>query len=112
MTEQNAFDIALNEYPSLKFVYETYLAFHSALMNQDTRKLWHLLDTYRNTGTPLDIAMETLRKNRAGVLAATASPRSNGPIEGVNRLIKLLKRSCFGFRNQGNFFDRIYQITA
>lgn len=112
MTEQNALDIALNEYPSLKFVYETYLTFHSALMNQDTRKLWHLLDTYRNTGTPLDIAMETLRKNRAGVLAATASPRSNGPIEGVNRLIKSLKRSCFGFRNQGNFFDRIYQITA
>ena len=107
MTEQNALDIALNEYPSLKLVYETYLAFHSALMNQNTRKLWHLLDTYRKTGTPLDVAMETLRKNRAGVLAATASSRSNGPIEGVNRLIKSLKRSCFGFRNQGNFFDRI-----
>lgn len=111
-TEQNALNIALNDYPSLKLVYETYLACHNALMAQDTRKLWHLLDTYRATGTPLDVAMETLRKNRAGVLAATASPRSNGPIEGINRLIKSLKRSCFGFRNQGNFFNRIYQLTA
>ncbi|MFM9596722.1 transposase, partial [Streptomyces scabiei] len=25
-----------------------------------------------------------------------------GPIEGVNRLIKSLKRSCFGFKNQLN----------
>lgn len=112
MTEQNALDIALNENPSLKMIYETYLALHSALMGQDTRKLWRILDTYRNTGTSLDVAMETLSKNRAGVLAATASPRSNGPIEGINRLIKSLKRSCFGFRNQSNFFDRIYQITA
>ncbi|MDK7012138.1 transposase, partial [Escherichia coli] len=36
-------------------------------------------------------------------------PYSNGPIEGVNRLIKSLKRSCFGFKNQLNFFKRIYQ---
>jgi transposase len=111
-TEQNALDLALDENPALKLVYEAYLAFHSALMNQDTRRIWHLLDTYRATGTPLDVVMETLRKNRSGVLAATASPRSNGPIEGINRLIKSLKRSCFGFRNQANFFDRIYQLTA
>ncbi|MFK5270026.1 transposase, partial [Lacticaseibacillus paracasei] len=24
---------------------------------------------------------------------------SNGPIEGVNRVIESLKRSCFGFKN-------------
>ncbi|WP_446197294.1 transposase, partial [Lacticaseibacillus paracasei] len=28
-------------------------------------------------------------------------------MEGVNRLIKSLKRSCFGFKNQLNFFKRI-----
>ncbi|MGZ1070903.1 transposase, partial [Streptococcus thermophilus] len=38
-------------------------------------------------------------------------PYSNGPIEGINRLIKSFKRSCFGFKNQLNFFKRIYQIT-
>nr|WP_253733089.1 hypothetical protein [Lacticaseibacillus paracasei] len=26
--------------------------------------------------------------------------------------MKSLKRSCFGFKNQLNFFKRIYQITA
>ncbi|EKQ09001.1 transposase, partial [Lacticaseibacillus paracasei] len=52
------------------------------------------------------------KRHKIAVLAAVTSPYSNGPIEGVNRLIKSLKRSCFGFKNQLNFFKRIYQITA
>ncbi|EKP99125.1 transposase [Lacticaseibacillus paracasei] len=43
---------------------------------------------------------------------STFSQNGTCPIEGVNRLIKSLKRSCFGFKNQLNFFKRIYQITA
>jgi transposase len=81
-------------------------------MNHNTRKLWQLIDTYQPSGTAMDIAIATLKQNRRGVLAATASPRSNGPIEGVNRMIKSLKRSCFGFKNQTNFFNRIYQLAA
>jgi len=97
MTEQNALDIALDEYPQLKHVYEIYISLHDALMHHDTRAFWHVIDTYQPSGTMMDTAIETLRKDCRGVLAATASLRSNGPIEGVNRLIKSLKRSCFGF---------------
>lgn len=112
MTEQNAIDIALDEFPQLKQVYQLYLSLHEALMTQNTRKLWQLIDTYQPNGTAMDTAIATLNQNRHGVLAAAASPRSNGPIEGINRLIKSLKRSCFGFSNQTNFFNRIYQLTA
>lgn len=112
MTEQNAIDIALDKYPKFKQTYELYLALHEALMTQNTRKLWRIIDTYQSCGTAMDTAITTLKKNRRGVLAATASSRSNGPIEGINRLIKSLKRSCFGFNNQTNFFNRIYQITV
>lgn len=112
MTEQNAIDIALDEYPQFKQVYDLYLALHEALMNHNTRKLWQLIDTYQPSGTAMDTAIATLKQNRRGVLAATASPRSNGPIEGINRMIKSLKRSCFGFKNQTNFFNRIYQLAA
>ncbi|MEW7095479.1 transposase [Lacticaseibacillus paracasei] len=28
-------------------------------------------------------------------------------MEGINRLIESLKRSCFGFKNQQNFFKKI-----
>lgn len=112
MTEQNALDIVFDEYPDFKQIYDLYIALHNALMSQDTRAFWRIIDTYRPTGSAMDTAIDTLKKNRSGVLAATASPRSNGPIEGINRLIKSLKRSCFGFSNQTNFFNRIYQQTA
>ncbi|HAT55296.1 MAG TPA: hypothetical protein DCW31_08695 [Lactobacillus sp.] len=35
---------------------------------------------------------------------------SNGPIEGINRKIKTLKRIGYGFRNLTSFFNRIALI--
>ncbi|WP_143471915.1 transposase, partial [Leuconostoc mesenteroides] len=40
------------------------------------------------------------------------SSYSNGPIEGINRKIKELKRTCYGFSNQANMFTRVYQLIA
>ncbi|WP_273933227.1 transposase, partial [Lacticaseibacillus paracasei] len=68
--------------------------------------------TYEPNGTAMDITIATLKRHKVAVLSAVTSPYSNGPIDGVNRLIKSLKRSCFGFKIQLNFFKRIYQITA
>ena len=97
----------------LKQTYETYLALHDALMvKKHPAELANLLATYEPNGTAMDMTIATLKRHKVAVLAAVTSPYSNGPIEGVNRLIKSLKRSCFGFKNQLNFFKRIYQITA
>ncbi|MCR1923640.1 transposase, partial [Lacticaseibacillus paracasei] len=108
-----AIDIALDTEPKLKQTYETYLALHDALMvKKHPTELANLLATYEPNGTAMDMTIATLKRHKVAVLAAVTSPYSNGPIEGVNRLIKSLKRSCFGFKNQLNFFKRIYQITA
>ncbi|MFU2189752.1 ISL3 family transposase [Lacticaseibacillus paracasei] len=111
--QQEAIDIALDTEPKLKQTYETYLALHEALMvKKHPAELANLLATYEPNGTAMDMTIATLKRHQVAVLAAVTSPYSNGPIEGVNRLIKSLKRSCFGFKNQLNFFKRIYQITA
>ncbi|ALX90280.1 Transposase [Lacticaseibacillus paracasei] len=113
VTQQEAIDIALDTEPKLKQTYETYLALHDALMvKKHPTELANLLATYEPNGTAMDMTIATLKRHKVAVLAAVTSPYSNGPIEGVNRLIKSLKRSCFGFKNQLNFFKRIYQITA
>ncbi|RND53246.1 Transposase [Lacticaseibacillus paracasei] len=113
VTQQEAIDIALDTEPKLKQTYETYLALHDALMvKKHPAELANLLATYEPNGTAMDMTIATLKRHKVAVLAAVTSPYSNGPIEGVNRLIKSLKRSCFGFKNQLNFFKRIYQITA
>ncbi|MEY8735720.1 transposase [Lactobacillus sp. AN1001] len=43
---------------------------------------------------------------------SVTSQYSNGTLEGVNRKIKLLKRNCYGFRNQQFFFLQIDCIFA
>ncbi len=111
-TEQNAIDIGTSASAAFKTAYETYLELHEDLMGGHYRKLKTLITTYKRNGTVLDTAMSTLRKNLRGVITAAKSSYSNGPIEGVNRKIKELKRTCYGFSNQANMFKRIYQLIA
>lgn len=114
VTEQEAIDIALDFSAELKRAYELYLEIHDDLIGEtkSAERLAQLLDDYQNDGSPMDTVIATLRTNRTGILEAVSSPFSNGPIEGVNRRIKALKRGSFGFRNQLNFFLRIYQLIA
>ncbi|WP_172996128.1 transposase, partial [Lactobacillus helveticus] len=90
----------------------TYIDLHDALMGRHADKLKNIITNYQPNGTPLDTAMHTLRKNLNGVINAAKSSYSNGPIEGINRKIKELKRACYGFSNQANMFTRVYQLIA
>ncbi|WP_422614866.1 transposase, partial [Lacticaseibacillus paracasei] len=87
VTQQEAIDIALDTEPKLKQTYETYLALHDALMvKKHPAELAKLLATYEPNGTAMDMTIATLKRHKVAV----TSPYSNGPIEGVNRLIKSL----------------------
>ena len=50
--------------------------------------------------------------HRTAVLNSVEYDFSNGPVEGINRRIKSLKRSFFGFRNLDNFRKRIALIRS
>lgn len=112
MTEQEVIDLATNAFPEFKHAYETYISVHDTLMDGKTEELEYLIEQYTNNGTVMDVAISTLRKNLKGVLKAATCKLSNGPVEGINRKIKELKRTCYGFSNQLNMFKRILQITA
>ena len=94
--------------PKFKQTYETYLALHDVLMvREHPANLANLLATCEPNGAAIDMTTATLKRHKVAVLNAITSPDSNGPIEGINRLIESLKRSCFGFKNQQNFFKKI-----
>lgn len=111
-TQQNAIDLGTAVSPIFKTAYETYLAIHEALMDGHPRVLKRLITEYQPTGSVMDTAIATLRKNLPWIINAAKSPYSNGPIEGVNHKIKELKRTCYGFANQANMFVRVYQLIA
>ena len=75
-------------------------------------RLIDVLENYRHSGQNMDIAISTLKKNMTAVLNSVEYDFSNGPVEGINRRIKSLKRSCFGFRNLDNFRKRIALIRS
>ena len=75
-------------------------------------RLIDVLENYRRSGQNMDTVISTLKKNMTAVLNSVEYDFSNGPVEGINRRIKSLKRSCFGFRNLDNFRKRIALIRS
>ena len=75
-------------------------------------RLIDVLENYRRSGQNMDTTISTLKKNMTAILNSVEYDFSNGPVEGINRRIKSLKRSCFGFRNLDNFRKRIALIRS
>ncbi len=60
----------------------------------------------------MDQTIRTLRHSAHYIANSAKYDYSNGPLEGINRKIKNLKRSCCGFRNFENLLHRIDCIRA
>ncbi|UIF30468.1 transposase (plasmid) [Levilactobacillus brevis] len=82
------------------------------IRNRDRATLQQLVMNYRPNGTEMDTVIRTIQKNYLGIRNACLYDYSNGPLEGINRKIKELKRSCYGFSNLRHFFIRIKLINA
>ncbi|MCR5524306.1 MAG: ISL3 family transposase [Lactobacillus sp.] len=107
MTKQNAVDLITCKFTEFKAVYQTYQGITQAIHDRNTELLKAVLQDYRTTNTEMDTTIYTLKKNRQAVINSTKYEFSNGPLEGINRKIKALKRTCYGFANQKFFFLRI-----
>ena len=83
-----------------------------SVLHMARERLIDVLENYRRSGQNMDTAISTLKKNMTAVLKSVEYDFSNGPVEGINRRIKSLKRSCFGFRNLDNFRKRIALIRS
>ena len=102
MTQQNALDLIVKNHPQFEKVYNAYQDVFNALKEKNRERLIDvLLEKYRRLG-----------QNMTAVLNSVEYDFSNGPVEGINRRIKSLKRSCFGFRNFDNFRKRIALIRS
>ncbi|WP_028790507.1 transposase, partial [Tetragenococcus muriaticus] len=57
---------------------------------------------------PFQPVVKTFRKYRQEIRLALTVPYSNGPLEGLNNPIKVLKRVAYGFHSFENFRQRIF----
>jgi transposase len=59
---------------------------------------------------PLTVMAKTLRAHKPYILAWYDYPLSNGPVEGTNNKIKVLKRQAYGYRNEEFFTLKLYAL--
>lgn len=55
----------------------------------------------------MQTSLRTLRKHQTFIQNTFNYPYSNGRIEGNQNKIKVLNRVAYGYRNLGNYIDRI-----
>lgn len=60
---------------------------------------------------PMKKAIQTLRRHESSIRNSIKYDFTNGPLEGTNNLIKVIKRIAFGFRDFHNFRSRILLTT-
>ena len=101
-----------SNFPDLEVVYNAVQEFH-VLSTQDIYELkraslsdW--ISRYESSEVPeLRAAVKTIEDWKDPILNSFKTGYSNGPCEGINNKIKVLKRNCYGFRSFENFRKRI-----
>ena len=81
--------------------------FMTAIQDNDEKKVIHLLHSKQNVGKQMHQTLLTFKRNYSGVLNGITSTYSNGCLEGVNRKIKQIERTAYGYRNFSHLLIRL-----
>ena len=81
--------------------------FMVAIQNNDEKKVIHLLHSKQTVGKQMHQTLLTFKRNYSGVLNGISSTYSNGCLEGVNRKIKQIERTAYGYRNFSHLLIRL-----
>ncbi|MDE6475247.1 MAG: ISL3 family transposase [Erysipelotrichaceae bacterium] len=112
MREVDIVDYLLHLDDSFKESYLLYQQLLTAIKERDIHAFNYAIDHANDTISDyMKTSIRTLKEYRPYILNSLEFPYSNGPIEGVNNLIKVIKRIAFGYRSFSNFKTRILLIS-
>ena len=111
MREIDILNFLLDLSPELKATYELYQDLLFALQTKNSERLDHLLKTeYPLISPELHTAFQTFKTYQPYIKNTLTTLYTNGPIEGINNKIKVIKRIAFGYRSFYHFKSRILMI--
>lgn len=112
VTRRDILDYMLEIDTMLKESYELVQDVRYALKNKNILELERLIDEKPdNISEGVAKAMNTMKKHKEYMLNSAKYPFSNGPLEGFNNKIKVLKRVSFGYGSFYNFRLRILVVS-
>lgn len=71
----------------------------TAIQNKDEKKIIHLLNSKQTVGRQMPQTLLTFKYNYTGVLNGISSNYSNVCLEDINRKIKQIERTAYGYNN-------------
>lgn len=106
LSNQDVVERLLSFSPELRAAYEYYQDLITAI-SQRSQELLDQLISRPNLPTTMRRVKRTLAKHRQEIIASFYTQLTNGPIEGTNNKIKVIKRTAYGFLNFFHFRIRI-----
>lgn len=106
LSNQEVVDRLLNFSPELRAAYNYYQQLITAI-DQRSQTLLNQLIKQHHLPTVMRRVRGTLVKHHQEIIASFYTRLTNGPIEGTNNKIKVIKRTAYGFRNFFHFRIRI-----
>lgn len=113
LTQTQLVELLISFDEHLEEAYEYIQALKKAYNNRNYKEFMKQINECPKT-LPYDFRrkFKTFMKFKDGIREALRLPYSNGPVEGVNNLIKVIKRVAYGYRNFMNMKTRIKIITG
>lgn len=97
--------LTLNQ--ELENTYNLMQDIRKALNQKDTLSLKQLILSKDKVGSQMQITLTTFKRNLHDILNAAIYSESNGCLEGINRKIKQIERTAYGYRNFHHLVSRI-----
>ena len=112
VSDEDIVDISLNIDKTLKDTYDCYQCLREDIEKRDFELFTFHLNYFKDkVSDRMKTSIDTCFYYLDFIKNSFIYDYSNGPIEGVNNFIKVLKRVAFGYRNFANFRTRIF-ITS
>ena len=106
LSNQEVVERLLDFSPDLRAAYEYYQDLIATISNRSQALLDQLIKR-NNLPSAMRRVKRTLAKHRQEIIASFYTWLTNGPIEGTNNKIKVIKRIAYGYRNFSHFRIRI-----
>ena len=106
LSNQEVVERLLDFSPDLRAAYEYYQDLIATISNRSQALLDQLIKR-NNLPSAMQRVKRTLAKHRQEIIASFYILLTNGPIEGTNNKIKIIKRTAYGYRNFFHFRIRL-----
>ena len=111
MREIDILNFLLDLDPELKATYHLYQDLLFVLQTKNLKRFNHLLKTeHCLISIEFQTAFKTFKTYQSYIKNTLTTPYTNGPLEGINNKIKVIKRIAFGYRSFYHIKSRILMV--